>query len=691
MSRNRKSGISSAPKRDLHQSFNRRSAWMMLGGGLAFTGVAVRMAALQTENAASNRYSAERDENRFDMRIVAPPRGILYDRFGVQLATTAVDYRVSLVPERAAAAITEATGQRLNAETREAAVASVVMDIAAILGLDDTWVASRMRDARQGRRFDAILLRRGLTWEQFNAINVRLPELPGINAETGQTRRYPFDVVYGHPIGYVQRPNQTDVERLRDEGRTSAYFQHPDTRVGKSGMEFALEQELDGIPGYRRVVVNARGRVISETGGQDKAPIQGQDVIMTLDHELQKFAMERMAGESAAAVLIDVLDGDIYTLASAPGFDPNAFVDGIGRTAFQALNAPEAVGPTGEMRNLNRLFHKCVTGAYKPGSTFKMVTGLAALSSGLPENFRVTCPGYFPFGGRAFHCWKRGGHGTVDLHTAIKSSCNVFFYNAALRAGIDSVAAMARTFGLGQAFDIDVPGVEDGIVPDPAWWGRVRGGPWPPGNTLNVGIGQGDIQASPLQLAVMAARMANGGLNVMPRLVREMSGRAPPAPPQSLRINPQHLDMIRSGMFGVCNEGGGTAFRAGQLGLVRHPDTGEIVEASEFTRGFPPIQIAGKTGTAQVRIITAAERSRGVRRNQDLEWRLRDHALFVCFGPFDQPRYACAVIVEHGGGGSVVAAPIASDLMRKALLRDPAKRRAQSLVDLAAKPGSQPA
>lgn len=655
----------SDPKRDLERTFNRRAVWMAGAGLAGFGGVALRLWTLQWNEDA---YSAERDENRFDLRIIAPARGVLYDRFGVPLATTATDYRLSMVPERAVLASVE----RPTPEQREAAITKVVQDVADLLALPPEWVTARVRDARRSRRFDAVLLRQGLTWEEFSRVNVRLPELPGVNAEAGSIRRYPFDVVYAHPIGYVQRPNDRDVTRMREDGRSSAYFRHPDARVGKAGLEARLEPLLDGDPGSRRVVVNTHGRVVSEEGGLDNPAKKGASLVLTLDHELQKAAMERMAGESSAAVLMDIYDGDLLVLASAPGFDPNEFVNGISGPAFRVLNEDEK----------KPLFHKCVTGAYKPGSTLKMVTGLAALTAGLPQNFRVTCPGYFSYGGRNFHCWKRGGHGTVDMHAAIKGSCNVFFYNAALRAGINNLAAMARNFGLGEAFDVDLPSVEDGIVPDEAWWARVRGGPWPPGNTLNVGIGQGDIQATPLQLAVMAARLANNGLAVRPRIVRDGAERAaPPERPPSLGISPEHLAMVRSGMYAVCNEGG-TASRAAALGLVRHPDTGEVLEASDLTRGFPPVQIAGKTGTAQVRIISVAERSRGVRRNQDLEWRLRDHALFVCFGPYDAPRYACAVVVEHGGGGSVVAAPIAADLMRRALLRDPSRRTPATIAGL---------
>lgn len=669
MSSKRSDFSPSLPKRDIEAGFNRRALVLSASGAVAMGAVGARIIYLQAD---AERYSAERDENRFDMRVIIPPRGVLYDRFGEQLAVTSQDLRVTMVPERAGD------------------IAATVLKVAEILGLSDDWVASRVRDARRARRFNAVMLHQGLTWEQFNAINVRLPELPGVNAETGITRRYPLDFAFAHPIGYVQRPNDADMQRLEAAGRSPTYMRHPDVRVGKTGLEAGLEELLHGEPGVRRVQVNASGRVIRESGGGETPAQPGSGVVLTLDADLQRLAMERMAGESAAAVVMDVVEGDILVMASSPGFNPNAFVNGISTQAFRALNEPEAVGPDAEMRNLNRLFHKAVTGAYKPGSTFKMVTALAALKAGLPEDFRVNCPGYLPFGGRNFHCWKRGGHGTVDMHQALRQSCNVFFFRAAMHAGPDRVAEMARLLGLGEAYDVDLPGVEDGIIPDTSWWRRVRGGEWPPGNTLNIGIGQGDVQVSPLQLAVMTARLANGGRAVMPRLVREAPGRTAPGEAAALGIDPAHMAKVQGGMYAVCNEYG-TAWRAGQLGLVRHPDTGEILEAGDRTQGFAPIQIAGKTGTAQVRIITAAERARGVRRNQDLDWEFRDHALFVCYGPYDDPRYACAVIVEHGGGGSAVAAPIASDLMKRLLLRDPAKRRAASLASLQAVRGGAPA
>lgn len=277
----------------------------------------------------------------------------------------------------------------------------------------------------------------------------------------------------------------------------------------------------------------------------------------------------------------------------------------------------------------------------------------------------------------------------MNLHDAIKHSCDVYFYQAALQAGPDRIANVAREFGFGTAFPVGVPNIEDGIVPDPDWWRRIGRGAWTGGLTVNFGIGQGDLLVTPLQLATMAARIGNNGRAVVPRLVRSSNGEdlAAPNAPIIHNIDPTHLARVRDGMFGVCNEPGGTAVRAGDLQLVRNPQTRKIEEMTPEKRGWEVVRIAAKTGTAQVRVITAAERSRGVRSNASLPWRLRDNALFVCFGPWDEPRYACAVVVEHGGGGSAVAGPIAKEVMRATLLRDPGRREAAKIRELEPRPG----
>jgi penicillin-binding protein 2 len=631
-----------------------RRSFLIATGGVISGLLVSRMAWLQTLE--GQRHTSAADENRFDVRILVAPRGVIYDRGGEPLAITSRDYRVSIVPERCPDP--EAT----------------IRQIAAILGLEEPTIRRRLTELRSARRFDELPIRQGLTWPEFSELNVRLPSLPGVVVEAGSTRRYPFDVAFAHPIGYVQKPNQREIEAAQSRGsdgaRRAQYLRHPDVRVGKAGLEAGLETALHGEAGWRKIEVNASGRVVSEIGHEVREPVPGQDVVLTLDGELQRAAMERMAGESAATVVMDIEQGDLVVLASSPGFDPNLFINGISAAAFSAYNTDEK----------KPLFHKCVTGAYKPGSTFKMVTGLAAMAAGMSPSERISCPGFFSFGGRRFHCWKRGGHGSVDYRSALKGSCNVYFYQAALRAGPDGVARMARLLGFDVAYDLDIPSVVKGNIPDPEWWRRVRGGEWPAGGTLNMGIGQGDVLTSPVQLATFTARLANGGKAVVPRLVRARAGLPEVGTPAPLGIDPVALQRTNEAMWAISNEAGGTAYNPSQLDLVRHKDTGRIVVETDAPPGSAKVQLAGKTGTAQVRVITAAERARGVRRNEDLEWRLRDHALFVCFGPYDQPRYACAVVVEHGGGGSRVAAPIARDVMRAVLLKDPANRPTMTIA-----------
>jgi penicillin-binding protein 2 len=659
-------------KRDLDRIFNRRALVLTGSGFVGFGAVALRVAQLQTVDLFSREYSEASDQNRFDLRVLAPPRGVIYDRFGVPLAITSSDLRVKI--------------RRDDIGEDIVAITATISKVAAILGLDDRWITRRIDEVMRKPRYEAVILKQGLTWEEFTSINVRLPELRGISAEAGKVRRYPHAETFAHPIGYVQKPTDKDIERVLEEGsegqRRAVYFRNPDVRVGKAGLEKEMENVLHGGAGWRKVEVNASGRVISEYGHEERPPVQGAGVVLTLDRDLQTMAMEAMAGQSGSAVMMDIIAGDILVLASAPGFDPNHFVNGIGQQEFDLLNNDQ----------YKPLYHKSVTGTYSPGSTFKLIVALAAKQAGMPENWRVHCPGYFPFGGRNFHCWRRRGHGMVDMHTAIKASCDVFFYRAALYAGPERIAAMARAYGLGRSYDINLPGVREGIVPEPEWWRRIGRGKWTDGLTVNFGIGQGDLQATPLQLAVMAARLAANGHAVMPRLVREAPGIAQPnAAPLIAGVDPAHLEIVRNGMYGVCNEGGGTAGRAGSMiQLVRRPSDDAMVDVAEAEPGWEPVRMAGKTGTAQVRVITAAERWRGVRREEDLPWHLRDNALFVCYGPWHSPRYACAVVIEHGSHGSSAAAPIAALLMREAFLRDPARRPPARLAQLEAQ-GRRPA
>jgi len=646
---------STLPKRDSNAIFSRRAALLSFAGAGVMGAILFRMGQLQATNLISREYTAAADENRFDTRIVPPPRGIIYDRFGTILAQTSKDYQVAVVQD--------------DAEDLE----GVIDRVRQILGLTPEWARRALVRVRGASRYEPQPLEAGLTWEQFNAINVRLPELRGVVAQSADVRAYPYDVVYGHPIGYVQKPTQRDLDAAMadpEQGQSrSVYLRNPYVRVGKAGLEASMETVLHGEAGWRKVIVNARGVEQGEDERERREPVRGSGLVLTLDHDLQRIAMQNFGEQSGSAVVMDIFTGDLLVMASAPGFDPNLFVNGISQTNFDAYNLDEK----------KPLYHKTVTGVYAPGSTFKMIVGIAAKQAGVEDDWAVGCSGGFYYGGRTFHCWRAGGHGRMALHDAIKHSCDVYFYQAALRAGPERIASVARQFGLGEHFDVSVPNIRDGLIPDPTWWRANRNEGWTGGLTVNYGIGQGAMGVTPLQLAVMAARLGNNGLAVSPRLVREGPGISdPPRPAHMSGIEAEHLTRVRDGMFGVCNEPGGTAMRAGALELVRHPETGAAVPLTPDNRSWQPVQIAGKTGTAQVRALGA---NRG-RHFSTIEWKYRDNALFCCFGPWHEPRYACAVVVEHGGAGSAVAGPIAKEIMKATLQRDPSRRAAANLAAL---------
>ncbi|MDO9526743.1 MAG: penicillin-binding protein 2, partial [Gemmobacter sp.] len=407
-------------------------------------------------------------------------------------------------------------------------------------------------------------------------------------------------------------------------------------QIGKIGVERRMEQTLRGSAGSKRIEVNAVGRVMRELDRQEGDA--GGDIRLSVDAGLQNYVQARLGNESASAVVMEVNTGDILAIASAPSFDPNLFVRGISTADYRLLT-----------ENDHRpLANKSVQGAYPPGSTFKMVTALAALEAGVitPET-TVRCPGHYDSGGRRFHCWKRGGHGGVNLQRALAESCDVYFYDVAQRCGIDAISVMSSRLGLGVRHDLPMSAISEGLNPNKDWKREKRGQEWRIGDTINASIGQGYVLTSPLQLAVMTARLATGRA-VVPRLVRSIEGvPVDIAPVASLGLNAEHLRAVRAGMNAVMNSRTGTAYSS------RIED--------------PAMRMAGKTGTSQVRNISTAERARGVLRNDQLPWDRRDHALFVSFAPLEAPQVAVALVVEHGGGGSTVAAPIARDILLQAL------------------------
>ena len=603
----------------------------MLGGvqTLLLASLAGRMYQLQVVE--SDRYKTLADENRINMQLLAPPRGRIFDRFGRPLAVNQLNYRLVIVPEQAG-----------DLERSLVAIGHLVQ-------IEQRERERVLREAQRKRNFVPITVRENLTWEEVSRIEVNAPDLPGTMIDVGQTRHYLSGKEAAHIIGYVGAV--TEKELAGDP-----VLALPGFRIGKNGAEKVFESRLRGKAGSRQVEVNAYGRIIRELRRDEGQP--GDDYVLSIDMGLQEYANARIMHESASAVVIDVHSGELMALVSSPSFNPNSFTTGISQNEWNAL----MTNPRFPLTN------KAVSGQYSPGSTFKMMVALAALEGDhINPNREIFCPGYLDLGNRRFHCWKRGGHGRVNMYTGITRSCDFYFYEVAKRVGVDDIAAMARRFGLGEKLGIELPSERNGLMPTRDWKLAVYGVPWQKGETLVIGIGQGFVLATPLQLAVMTARIANGGIAIAPKLVRETQrvGKRLPdlrEPFPSMGLSAAHLAVVQKGMLDVTNDPRGTAYRA------------RIEE--------PSMAMAGKTGSVQVKRITKAERERGVVKNEDREWKDRDHALFVGYAPIDSPRYAVSVVVEHGGGGSKAAAPIARDLLREVQRRDPARRGPEENIPL---------
>ena len=604
-----------SPK-DTIESARRISRRGLVLGGLqaAVIGtLALRMRYMQVDQADEFRMLAE--ENRINLRLLPPARGLIYDRNGVVVAENEQNYRIVLVREDAGD------------------VDAILERLAQIVTIAPEDLERARREIARRSPFVPVTIADRLSWQDLAEVAVNAPALPGVNPEFGLSRLYPLGSDFAHIVGYVGPVSDYDLDRLEDP---DPLLQIPKFQIGKVGVETKMEKSLRGSAGTRRIEVNAVGRVMRELDRQEGRP--GSNLQLTIDSALQNYTQARLGEDSAAAVVIDTINGDILALGSAPSFDPNKFVRGISSSDYRELTNNE----------YRPLANKAVQGTYPPGSTYKMVVALAALEAGVikPEE-TVYCRGYKEVAGRRFHCWKRAGHGSIDLENSLVQSCDVYYYDIAERVGIEKIAEMARRFGLGEQYDLPLSAVNDGLSPDKAWKRKNRGAEWLVGDTLNAGIGQGFVLTSPLQLAMMTARIASG-LALVPRLVKSDNGVEIERPdPPRLNVSPQHLAMVRQGMYGVINGKRGTA-------------TGSrIMEET--------MRLAGKTGTSQVRNITVAERAKGVIRNEDLPWNRRDHALFVSYAPAEAPRLACAVVVEHGGGGSLAAAPIARDIILQGL------------------------
>jgi len=553
----------------------------------------------------SSEYRLLSDENRMMVQLVAPARGSIYDRFGTIIAENKENLRLLLLP-----AFCKSLPDTLNTLSKIVPISAATRDRV-------------RRAARRQSGYYPVLVAEGLSWRQFALLNVLAPQIPGMRTDRSGYRHYNHARPMSHVVGYVGMAGKAEVD-------LDPVMRLPGFRTGIAGVEKSFDKELRGLPGSVKYEVDVHGRVVRELGSRPST--RGSDVVLTIDHHLQTVALDRIKEHRVASiVLIDVATGGILVMASTPAFDPNAI----------AFN-PDP----GEWRELAKagddpLQNRAIRGQYPPGSTFKVVTALAGLTTGVidPQE-TMTCPGVYALGRARFRCWKVHGPG-INTHEAIKQSCDVYFYETAKRMGINRLAAVARELGMGHTYNCGLQGEKPGLIPDTAWKRAKFLEAWYPGETVIAGIGQGFVLATPLQLAVMVSRVATGRA-VLPKLV--MSANDPKEPWPLLDFDRANLEIVRKGMFGVVNEPHGTARRS--------------------ALSIPGVQMCGKTGTSQVVSSRNRYKLKG--------WEAQTHALFIAFAPADAPRYAAACVVEHGGGGSHAAAPVVHDIMTEALLRDPA-------------------
>ena len=598
--------------------FHRRA--FLLGGfaGVGMLALGGRLAHLQLVE--TQRYEKLSASNQFNFKLMPPPRGIIVDRNGVVLASNRPNFRLMV------------------ARDKGMDPAATIKILADFVPLDEQRQARLTKDIMRAPKRSPVSVMEDMTWEQFSAINIRAPELPGVTADMGEVRVYPYGGSFAHVIGYVAKVNKDDIKPAGPNA--DPIMLHPGFRIGKQGVEKSFDLELRGKPGAQKVEVDANGHEVSNDPSGDIPATPGKVIELTLDADIQNRAMEVFGDQSGAAVMMDCRTGDILCLFSGPSFDANRFVRGLTGPEYAALARYER----------KPLFNKALTATYPPGSTFKLMVAMAALEHGYDPKTVHVCSGRWTFG----RVWKCDAvHGSQDLKGAIATSCDIYFYQCALWLGPDKIAETARKFGLGQIFDIGIPGQKPGLVPDRAY--KVRRFPkdpkWHPGETPSMGIGQGYTNLNPLQLCVQAARLANGRKALNPRLIRSVGGVMQPsgAAVADLPVDPAHIEFVREAMSAVTTSG--TAARYGDLGL------GDI-------------RMAGKTGTAQAYSYGAGRGAHGAVG----EWKLRDHAWFIAFAPYDNPRYALSVLVEHGGFGAGAAAPRAREIMRTALLKDPELR-----------------
>lgn len=599
------------------RTFGRRALVTTSAKFVLLSSLAARLYYLQISE--SDKYKTLSDDNRIRLEPIIPRRGKLFDRYGEIVAENRKHYRVWFNPT-------------LSPKPEE-----TLDKIAAIIGLDEkkylrlfTLITEKPRENH--------LIAEHVKWEHVSTIEVNITDLPGIEVSSAQVRYYPLVDSAVHLIGYVAAPDEEEVKK-------TPLLNHEDFKVGRSGVEYTLENRLRGKAGIRHLEVNAYGLSVRELQVENSAP--GEDIKLSIDADLQKFTMQQISDKGGVeqsgggVVVVDIKTGEVITLASTPGFDPNNFVQGIDHEEWQSLTGnPD-----------KPLLNKVISTQYPPGSTFKLIVALAALEKGVINiNTKHYCPGFMVFGDRRFHCWNERGHGQVSIRDALAQSCNVFFYKISQDLGVDAIADMSKRFGLGKKTGIELMSEESGLVPSREWKKETLGKDWYNGETINASIGQGYMLVTPIQMAIVAAQIANGGKKVKPTLLKkeddaaqinlERQGKVEePSKDEMIKISQNYLSIVREGMEKVVNSPFGTAYQS-------------RIQDKKFA-------MAGKTGTVQVR--HRVEDKKAV-----IPRKYRNHALFVGYAPIDNPRFAVSVIIEHGGSGSFMAAPIAKEVLAEA-------------------------
>ena len=618
---------------------------LTMGKAVVLVGVLGRLISLQINE--SKKYKTLSDKNRFREWKLAPERGVISDYFNNEIASNKQVYQIHIIPEN----------------TRS--IEEVFFRLKTILNLSDKKIFLLKKKISKQKPWDPVIISDNLNWSEFSRVNLFLHELQGVEPVVSVARVYK-DKSSSHILGYVSQVSKKDLKNkkyLKD-------IAVPNIAVGKTGLERKLDKEIIGKVGFQRYEVNAFGKRIKQI--QVDQGQAGKSFQTTLDLEVQKFTSEVIKDKAAAVCVMDIYNGDIVSLVSSPNYDPNQFVHGVSKTYWQNLINDEK----------KPLTNKVISGLYPPGSTIKTLVALSALENKIvrPSN-TVTCTGKIELFGEKFHCWKKKGHGIMNMRNAIKRSCDVYFYEVARKLGVDRLSKTAKKFGLGKKVLNNFIEERSGVVPSTTWKKKFIGQNWYLGETLHSGIGQGYFQSTPIQLCLMTAQIANGGFEIKPRIIFDKSNNNlkeyikfknenPDKPlPEELLLsnfdlkplfdNQENIKIVQDAMFSSSNEPGGTSFRS-------------RLENKKFT-------FAGKTGSSQIKKFTEAQREAEVKQ-EDLKYENRDHALFIAYAPVSDPKYAISVVVEHGGSGSKAAAPVAKKVIKKVLERHNLRESAQNLI-----------